>query len=305
VLRAREFYAAACEAREQGDLAGAIAAAREALVLRPDCSALHALLGHLHEQAGETETAQYHFTAALDVSSATEGECDRLLVPPAPEAAAPTQANWLTVALVACVLVSAVAIVYAFWGDAVRGRSLAATLQPMAPPDAAPRAWEWRTPEPAKPAPEPPKHVEPVAATNTTSATPATMTIAPPVTPVAAPADKPLGPSGRTHVRMARGASLEEADEAFFQCDYESATALYEAVIAQGAAVDPRVYRDLAWCYQHLGNSTAATKYLDAAITAYQAVLAQTPDDPAATQGLRTCEAAKRSLGTRTASAKP
>ncbi len=50
----------------------------------------------------------------------------------------------------------------------------------------------------------------------------------------------------------------------FFRGEYDKAIALYETIVQVDQT--PRIYRDLAWCYQQLGNSPKALEYLGLAV---------------------------------------
>ena len=106
-----------------------------------------------------------------------------------------------------------------------------------------------------------------------------------------------LGPSAHTLVQStAVKPTLEAADQAYFRGEYAQAVVIYEAVLQQDDKQNPRLFQDLAWCYQQLGNSQKAADNLGKAVQGYRDVLATEPDSTTAQRELESCQAALNTL---------
>ncbi|MHB9133267.1 MAG: tetratricopeptide repeat protein [Armatimonadota bacterium] len=288
--------------QHEGDLTTALRCAREALSLRPECSTIHALLGHLYEQSGNASAAHYHFQAALAVKEepAIDG-CAGWTEPPPPTPARPTPGLWLAVVLIGCVLFSGLAVVYSFLPE---GRKVTHGAVVQIPPEKRPPLpeeprWVW-TNMPEGVVVEQPGSDQPPAEATTAEGQP----------PVATPestagtngvrqasAETVLGPSVRPRiVAEPTHPTLEQADQAYFTGQYERAVTVYEEVLQHDNTPNPRLYQDLAWCYQQLGNSTEAAEHLHKAVLGYKALVVSEPQSTVARQGLQSCEAALRTL---------
>ena len=277
-----------------GDIAAALRYAREALAQRSDCSTTHALLGQLYEQQGDLAAARYHFQAALNVTP------EAVVVPaPLPVPQKQPHAAVLLLVLIGCILISGLAALFAFRPSSRGDEQSTVLFEPGRRHAIETPRWTMNVPTPML------KHenasAPPVApATTHTPDTTAPPTSTPPSgTPdslIAPPTV--LGPSAHAHgvEAIAGKPSLEAADQAFFRGEYDKAVTLYEAVLPQEENLNPRVYHDLAWCYQQLGNSQKASEYLGKAVQGYQAQLASEPSNIAAQQGLASCQAALHTI---------
>lgn len=324
-LRVRVLLEQARRHQQDGNLIMALRVAREAERLRPDCSTVHALLGQLYEQSGDLASAHQHFQQALTISS-TPGADDCLVTPPVPpETTRPTHGWWITLVLIGCVLFSGIATLFALLPGEhqdTRGnilqRQQKATVTPLPPakdplpdvqiPPPAQNAHastpdsERRVSDPGMaerlyipaPAPTPKPSPTPVAPPLPLAPPDSTVTkTASDGTPVAFV----LGPGASRGSRItASDPSQEDADNAFFTGKFERATAMYEALISTQERPDPRLQQNLATCYQRLGNSKKAEEHLQGAVKGYQAQVSERPDDAAAQQNLKSCQANLQTL---------
>ncbi len=299
-LRVRELLDQSRRQQHVGDLTTAIRCAREALLLRPDCSTIHATLGALYEQVGDEVAARYHFQTALSVTPVHD--CP---VPPVvPEFAAvrASSGSWRTLVLIGCILFSGVAVLFTLWpierdierGTIIHSPSPAATNWIDHVPEPAPvkqtepdettanDTGTGKTPVPASADPKP----------NPASATPATVTPASMTTVV-------LGPSASSSVpAVANAPTLEQAEQAEFTGNYERAVATYEALLRQQDKPNPNLHHKLALNYQRLGNTPKAAEHLNSAVQDFRKQVADNPQDTVAQQELRNCEAALKMLNT-------
>ncbi len=287
---------------QQGDIVQALCYAREALTLGADDSCTHALLGQLYELQANMTAAQYHFQSALHVTSPQHADEDAtapLLVatPPPPPRSEPIV---LLLVLMSCIVFSGLAALFAFHPAAVRtinqSRIIQTPLERPALPSTPP--WTWHVPS-AIPDDRLPENataplVHPDDTITPKDSAPLSKSIPNPDVP---PTTTVLGPAAHTHNPVnAPRATLEEADKAYFSGDYERAISMYEVVLAQDTAPGPRLFQDLAWCYQQLGNSEQAANNLQKAILGYQALLTTDTANTTAQQAKSACEHALQSL---------
>jgi Flp pilus assembly protein TadD len=286
-----QLIAQARQCQQQGDLQPALRFAREALYLRADCSAIHALLGQLYEQIGDEVSARYHFREALSVEPGPV--CADMPADPLPQPVRSARAGWMTWMLIGCILVSGMAIFITFWSPE-RHNTAAAVWQdkPSEPRLPAPQ-WSWENTlgndghsalvmAPVVPDALPPEDPAP------THDTPA---IEPAVLPAV------LGPTARTRVPVGLAVATQDVgDKAYFNGDFERAVTVYEELLRRDDPNGPRLHQDAAWCYQQLGNSEQAVAHLQRAVTGYQAVMEKEPANSAAKQGLEACKKALQSL---------
>lgn len=286
--------------QQNGDLLTAIRHTREALSMQPDCSTTHALLGHLYEQQGNLAAAQHHFQAALQVplADATSLPYPEPEIPAIAPAGQPHAAMLLV--LVCCILLSGLAAIFSFYtgnpSSARRDVVVQVPTEERPPLPTNPR-WTWKVPTPVPLEETPAESPAPVQPTTATAVqvtvaqsdpAPAESTPLPPAI---------LGPSARTRVSAdTTGLTLEAADQAYFRGEYDRAVVIYESVLARGEQASPRLYQDLAWCYQQLGNSQKASEHLHLAIQGYRQLLDADPANTTAQQGLTRCEAALNTL---------
>ncbi|HEY3378900.1 MAG TPA: hypothetical protein VGL77_15550 [Armatimonadota bacterium] len=291
--------------QQNGDLTTALRAAREALTLRTDCSTIHALLGHIYEQQGNLSAAHYHFQSALQVT--VPAETDLISMPSAMSVipAKQPQAGVMVLVLISCILFSGLAALFTFHSGRRQVEQSNVFQIPIArPPLATNPHWTWKTlPVPVAVSPTIAK--TPAPATPPAPATGAIAVSNPlPSSSVATPPPPPeptppavLGPSAHSGVPAEPAEpKLETADQAYFRGEYARAITAYEALIAQESKPNPRLFQDLAWCYQQLGNSQKASDYLGKAIQGYKALLDTDSTNAAAQQGRASCEAALRAL---------
>lgn len=298
----RQLLDKARQSSQAGDIAQALCYAREALQQRNDCSTIHALLGQLYEQQGDAAASRYHFQAALNVATC---DADGELLPLEPEPARqPQAAGVMLLVLIGCIVISGLAALFTFHPGRDSADLGSVQLLPRAAHSDSPR-WTWRVPAamPNPPAPDGP-------AVGLTPGPPAGTDARPPVTPAANVTENPgtadgdgsivLGPSarGRDSRSLSGRPSLEKADQAFFRGEFDMAVTQYEAILPTLEQPDPRIYRDLAWCYQQLGNSGKAADYLMRATEGYRSLLAADAGNAAAQQGLASCTAALHTLMT-------
>ncbi|MHB9025615.1 MAG: tetratricopeptide repeat protein [Armatimonadota bacterium] len=303
-LQVRQLLARARLCQQDGDLVAALRTAREALSLNPECNTIHALLGQLYEQSGNSSAARYHFQAALTVPPTSTDECSVEEIIPALLPQRAPQGRWMGPLLLACVLMSGLAVLFTFrpLGRHHDGASILVT--PSQTNRTSPR-WVWTVDIPRQADTKPGAGSQPATASQNTQSN-GTMLVSkedptpsppnPPAPSTSAP-ENVLGPSlhGRV-VAKPTAASAEQADQAYFAGQYERAVTIYEKVIQREETPNPRLYQDLAWCYQQLGNSAKAAENLDHAMRGYKQALAENPDSSMAQQGLRSCEAAYRTL---------
>ncbi|HEY3415390.1 MAG TPA: tetratricopeptide repeat protein [Armatimonadota bacterium] len=303
-LQVRQLLARARLSQQDGDLVGALRSAREALSLTPDCNTIHALLGQLYEQSGNASAAQYHFQAALSVTPSTADECPVEEIIPTLLSPRLPHGRWMGPLLLACVLVSGLAVLCSFRPLEHRHENSIWKFSPSRADAPSPR-WEWKVKVPRQIVIKqdtsnqpilPPATAQPPAAILVSTNDRNASLDNPPEKAVGAEGSV-LGPS--LHKRVVAeptAVSAEQADQAYFSGQYERAVTIYEKVIARDDNPSPRLYQDLAWCYQQLGNSVKAAENLDHAIQEYKRELAENPDSAVAQQGLRSCEAAYRTL---------
>lgn len=282
--------------QEEGNITAAISIATKALTIRDDCSTTHALLGHLYEHQGNMVAARQHFQSALQVTEHCPAPEETSLANSLPHVTTQRKHSSMMLALlIGCIIFSGLAALFAFQNvkrPTVNGTVFEIQpIQPHALPNVPP--WTWRVPVPVK-----------ITASNPATSGVTTERTPPQQTERAGILHNPsdgnqtlLGPSGQQSIiSVAIHPSLEEADQAYFKGEYDRATTIYEAVLAQDDIQNPRVYQDLAWCYQQLGNSPEATEYLVKAINGYKSLLATNPGSTTTQQSLDSCEAALRSL---------
>jgi Tfp pilus assembly protein PilF len=313
VARVQHLLGLARQCHQDNDVTTALRHAREALSLDPDSTTIHALLGQLYEQSGNEAAARYHFQAALSVAAKT-GDSPQL-IDTSGMATPPRNAGWMTWVLVGCLLCSGLAVVFAFWDGDRHTDERAAILQMELerPPLRHTPRWTWRVPAPLPEA----TTVPPASAPVETTTTPTTAEHNEPVVatqesveetvePLARPPSV-LGPSALDPGALdRRAATIESADRAYFAGKYEHAVTMYEELLRNDEHASPRLHQDLAWCYQHLGNSTKAAEHLTAAVKGYRALVTRDPQNTAAEQGLQRSEAALRVLlDTRTTPVEP
>jgi hypothetical protein len=313
---ARQLVARARESQLTGDLPAALACAHQALELRPQCSSIHALLGHLYERSGDSVAARTHFEQALQVTATVE--CP--VLPDTADALRGGGSGWRVWVLVGCILVSGLAALYSCWPHANAGGQAAIFYRTAARP-ALPSTpdWKWEDAQrpSALPAPILTPAQPPVPLSTAVPPLPAPPVVsvvsvvapAPPPAPTPAPAVPPavLGPSARSTLAPSPLAPLlDKADQAYFSGQYEQAISLYEAILTQEEHPHPRLHQDLAWCYQHVENSARAAEHLDLAVAGYQSLLDEEPQNATAHQNLHSCQVALRALkSSRTLTSEP
>lgn len=305
-FRVQQLVAQARECQNAGDLPLALRHAREALSLRCDECSIHALLGHLYEQTGNKAAARYHFQIALTVSPELTAMEPVLTPEPDTILAHQTRGTWLLLVLIGCVLFSGMAVLFTLIpGERNVGSGFVFHSNN---PDKTHRVseprWTWKVPSPvhATEQAETPDsvpsdtgtqektvlavgHVESTSTSD--SATNETLPLPSQV----------LGPSASAGVPAeTTEPTIEQADQAYFHGKYERAVSIYEELLHHQEKADPRIMQNLAWCYQQLGNSLKAAEYLEKAVQGYQAQLSDDPQNAAAQQGRKSCEAALRSL---------
>ena len=270
--------------QQKGDLANAIQCAADALAIRPQCSAVHALLGALYEQKGEYAAARRHFQKALSVTPEADDECS---VPPEVVAADAVIARqptggWVLPVLIGCIVFSGLAALFTLWptgGNVERGsiilRIIKPKSSPLPRPDFSPKN---DTRQPPGPPPAPPVKVEnPVGAPNANTAS----TDGEP---------KVLGPSVTSGMPALSGEpTFEQAEQAYFNREFERAISIYEKLLTTQDQPNPLIHKRLAECYQWLGNTRKAGYHLQQAINGYREQLENDPADAAAQQELRNC----------------
>lgn len=262
--------------QECGELARAITVARQALALRPDCSSIHALLGHLCEQCGDHSAARYHFQAALLVAPAMEKQPD---APPHP-APVPRQAlgGWMALLLVGCVVFSGLATLFiTFWptDDAVTRASVRLSTPPSAPHTALDTA--TTTPRPSSHAPAPLAHED-----QTKSVRPITASAHPTATPrVPIPSGRPVAVSVITRAT---------ADDAYKAGYYDKAAYLYQELLSRETGPAAELHEALANCHEQMQASEATLFHLRAAISDYQTMANADPDNAEVRAALTRCE---------------
>ena len=296
--------------QETGDVTAAIQTARSALLLRPDCSSTHALLGQLYEQVGDHSAAREHFQLALVVDATAPCSETQFPAPAVPAVQTP-QGSWMTLVLIGCVVCSGLAALFTIWPFERGERSGIVNVAPQSDSTiAAKPRWDFRVPSPLRMIL--PRPVSPEPASSTTDDTSGTMLIednppaspSPPTPPAPVtpkpdtlPAPTVLGPSASNRMpALSVEPTLEEAEQASFCGQFERAIAIYEAVLHAQDKPMPRVHQELAWCYQQLGHSAKAEEHLNHAIQEYRKDIAADAHNTAAQQGLQTCEAALTTL---------
>lgn len=301
--RLYELLARAKQCQLVGDISSAIGHAQKALLLSCDACRVHALLGHLYEQAGNAAAARQHFQRALEVSTAPTDPV------PAPGAdaelagAPPARGAWLMAVLVGCILVSGLAALFTLFPGERRNIGHGTILQPRLSTSSlnTDARWTLQVPSPIEKhavdaLPEPPSNplpaAHPVEVADVKPVAPAS-----PVTPERAAPTEILGPSASADIPAeATTPTIEQADQAYFHGKYERAVSIYEEILHAQEQPDPRMLQNLAWCYQQLGNSVMAATHLKRAVQGYRSQLVADPLDPNAQQGCRSCEAALVSL---------
>ena len=308
--RAADCLCKARNCQRQGDIAQALCYAREALTLGADASCTHALLGRLYELQANTTAAQYHFQSALHVAEQQDDLAEPLASPQLmhESSAHQTPPSFMLLVLMGCVLFSGLAALFAFHSPAGRLITQSQLLPIQVDRPALPTAppWTWQVPHAmsdtppsaiALPAPAPTDTpVVPVSEAHPVIATPSVSSTS--ATPSTSPAPEAvLGPEAHIHHLVAEARpTIAEADQAYFDGDYERAVSIYEDVLAQHPTPNPRLYQDLAWCYQQLGNSRQAARNLQLAIQGYQALLANDAANSTAQQAKTACENALQTL---------
>ncbi len=296
-----QLIAQARQCQQQGDLQPALRFAREALYLRTDCSAIHALLGQLYEQIGDEISARYHFREALSVEPGPV--CVDALPTPVPKPVRSARAGWMTWMLIGCILISGMAIFVTFWSPEHRNTHAALLRDNLSEPRLPQPAWHWNTGDPTE-AGASALVVSPEVPAPTNDA-PATVAVNDPTlpqpddAPVGPPAVLPvvLGPAARERVPVELPtATVDNADKAYFNGDFERAVTIYEELLRRDDPNNPRLHQDAAWCYQQLGNSEQAALHLQRAVLGYQAALDKEPGNAPAQQGLRACNEALTAL---------
>ncbi len=285
--RARLLQEEAQRCLEDGQVERARQLAHEALTLRPDCAAIHSLLGCIQQKLGHESAAKLHFQAALAVAPPSPAAT--------PRASRPRVNVWMAFVAFGCVLFSGLATVFAFLPATQKTRH--AALMSAPPPRVIQQPtpeWSWRMPPPRQSYTH-----DPTPEVRTVSVTKVAVPDAPPAaaSPPAPPPGTVLGPAARPSAgALMHEPTLDQADLAYFNQQYDQAAMQYEALLRRGDTADPRIHQDLACCYQHLGNSGKATQHLHAALRGYQAALMDDPQNAAAQRGAAACQAALREL---------
>ncbi len=306
--RFHELLSRARQCQLAGDLPAAISLAETALSLHCDVCAVHALLGHLYEQYGNTAAAHHHFQQALEVAP---GQTETELPMPQqtePPVAVQSRGVWLMTVLVGCILFSGLAALFTlFPGERTIGQSN--ILQPtIATPSNSGARWTENVPTPIRPSTfestrEHPavSHMPVLPSPDNEMVTEKPVLVTPPVAlphvPERFSPTTVLGPAACANL-PAEGTepTVEQGDQAYFHGNFELAVSIYEELMRQQAKPDPRMLQNLAWCYQQLGNSDKAAEQLKMAVQGYRSQLVEDPLNPSAQQGCRSCEAALVSL---------
>ncbi len=272
----QQLMSHAKQCQQVGDLPSALDYALAALELRCDESAVHALLGHLYEQSGNTEAALEHFQFALQVSPAAAETVQKPEMEVETATIHQARNAWLMAVLIGCVLFSGLAALFTiFPGERNIGRS---TIIPLSSRQEPP--WISKVPTPIR------ISLPPAVATNKPEPEAKTVLAldqhvetpnpAPPVPqekmppPITLPAVV-LGPSASAGIPAeVTTPTMEEADQANFQGKYERAVSIYEELLCKQEKPDPRMLQNLAFCYQQLGNSEKAAEHLGQAVQGYQ-----------------------------------
>ncbi|MHB9107363.1 MAG: tetratricopeptide repeat protein [Armatimonadota bacterium] len=283
--------------QQRGDLANAIKCATDALAIQPTCSTIHTFLGSLYEQKGEMAAARRHFQKALTVMPEPSEPCD-LPLPALPEAVIvrPVSSGWMLPVLVGCIVFSGLAAMFTLWpGNPVVRLGGVAPIFRQQPESRLPLPGSERDVKPAveqpaattgeKERPKSTRHPEatpiPVPNNNATNATASNLALVPRVIGPRATATLPVMPVTPT---------VEHADTAYQQKEYERAAAIYENVLPAQDKPNPRAYQHLAQCYQQLGNTKKVQDYLEKAIEEYKVAAADDPQNAAVRQELKNCQ---------------
>lgn len=279
--------------QQQGDLPHAIVVARQALALRPDCSSIHALLGHLYDQTGDTAAARYHFQAALLVSP---GNIDAVpTMPPTPQdAPSPRQAigGWVALVLTGCVIFSGLAAMFiAFWPSPDSLKRVTATTaaaqitkstHSVQPPVSAPSSASTGIPFAASPSS--------MHASMSTPPAPQLETKPSPLTPAAAEPMCELVTFDPATVDQ------DAADEAYAKGQYATAARMYDLLLARGDSESPYFHKRLALCFHAMSNHDAAVQHMRIAADGYHAQLDADPANTAVREEFTYCTASLRSM---------
>jgi len=300
---------------DEGKLDEAITAAEEAVAANPGSTSAHSVLGTLLHRKGEVNRAiaEYETVLALSPESgADRARLEQVLGIRRGRA----RIGWpLGVALAALVILALAAV----WS--VVNRASQPTLArptalaphtPTAPPSA-------MTTTPALPAPLGPPAAAPATTTPSTPAASETTPTLPLIPPtgrsVANPTTTPQPTRVTTTPRVvapvvpivpatAPPATPEESERQasayYWQRNYTEAAKAFEKAIAGQANPSPRLYQDAAWCYVKLGRGSDALASYQAAIEGYRRQIAEGRNRESAEHGLRTCQAALRTLATGT-----
>ena len=303
----RQLLLQAKQCQHEGDLPMAIRHAREALSLNCDECAIHALLGHLYEQAGDHAVARQHFHLALHMTPTSASPTPMATLEQETSFSHQARGSWILLVLIGCVLFSGVAMLFVlFPNERDIGHGTIFQAHAGQARQAGDPRWTWIVPTPVKEAmPQAPPVAPPLATETpehkTVLAVDRHVEAAPAVTPPAQEAlpepPQVLGPSASAGIPAeATEPTVEQADQAYFHGKYERAVSIYEALIRRQDKPDPRLFQNLAWCYQQLGNSQKAAEHLEKAVLGYQIQLANDPQNLAVQQEQKSCEAALRSL---------
>jgi len=283
--------------QQRGDLANAIKCANDALAIRPTCSTIHTFLGSLYEQKGEVAAARRHFQKALTVTPEPVENCE-LPLPSLPDfvIVRPVSSGWMLPVLVGCIVFSGLAAMFTLWpgNPVVRlGGVTPYFRQKPESPLPFPGAKTGVKPmiDHATTAPKEDEHEKPmkhpeatplsVPNNNATQATANNLTLEPRVIGPHATGTLPVMPVTPT---------VEQADTAYKQQEYERAAAIYENVLPAQDKPNPSAYQHLAHCYLQLGNRKKVQDYLEKAIEEYEVAAADDPQNAAVRQELKNCK---------------
>lgn len=297
----RNLLQQARDHQQQGDLVSAIQCATDAVSLKPNCSAAHTMLGSLYEQQGEKGAARLHFQRALTVAQGEEEDC---LLPPIAALQEATTARpssgWMLAVLIGCIVFSGLAALFTLFPNnfSLQRGSLVikvTNLQKVPAPKV-----DLTDKQPDTTATQPETGTAGTGNDDTHAASdnpPKTTLNSGAVKPEPAPIEpRPsgvqsavLGPSATTGApAMPVSPSEAQADQAFFCADYEKAAAMYEKVLDETPS--PRDHKQLALCYQRLGNSEKAEYHLQQALEGYKAAYSKDPQNTSVEQELKSCQ---------------
>ena len=300
---------------DEGKLDDAIAAAEEAVAANPGSTSAHSVLGTLLHRKGEINRAVQEYEAVLALSPESGADRARL------EQVLGIRRRPVTISwpLAVAMTIFAAVIIISIWSVSQRANQPAVVNQPVTtaqrPTVPAPAPRTARTnqlgppPAPASAAapapratatPTVPALTSPLARPNqapapapTTSPRTRTTTPAPVVAPVI-----PVVPTGTTLAAAPPSPEQSErlASNYYWQRDYGHAVQAYEQAISHQTNPPPRLHQDAAWCYLKLGRGSDAMAHYQAAIDGYHRQIAEGRNREAAEHGLRTCQAALRTL---------